>query len=104
MTCDKLSLGIDLVDEEIDALSKGKFKAIVKKSVEQFALTDLNKVKEKHSKSSYLNSSSFRTEKYLVDPSFSRLEAQMLFRLRSITLDVKMNYGSRYQDILCFKF
>ena len=58
-------------------------------------------MKMKHEKSDYLNSSSFKTAQYLVDEKFSKSEAQLLFKLRSKTLNVKMNFSQMYSDNLC---
>ena len=67
---DKTTLGLELTDEEIVSLSKNKFKNMVKKKVESYALMQLNELKRKHRKSQYLNSSSFKTAEYHVDSRF----------------------------------
>ena len=61
----------------------------------------MNELKKTHKKSHYLQSSSFKTSAYLVDKKFSRNEAQLLFKLRSQTLNIKMNFQSQYSNILC---
>ena len=58
-------------------------------------------MKRGNSKSSYLHSSSFKTEDYLVDGRFSRTEIQLLFKLRSQTADLKMNFPKISSDNLC---
>ena len=90
-----------MTDEDIQELSKAKFKNIIMKKIENHALAELNKLKMKHEKSDYLNSSSFKTAQYLVDEKFSKSEAQLLFKLRSKTLNVKMNFSQMYSDNLC---
>ena len=59
----------------------------------------------KHSKSGYLKSSSFKAASYLVDSNFTKKEAQLLFKLRSKTLNVKLNFQSKdnahLQENLC---
>ena len=90
-----------MTDEEIQELSKAKFKNVIMKKIENYALAELNKLKMKHEKSDYLNSSSFKTAQYLVDEKFSKSEAQLLFKLRSKTLNVKMNFSQMYSDNLC---
>ena len=94
---DKKKIGFDLEDEEIGKLSKNKFKTIVQKKVSNFALSELNQLKSKHSKSNYLLSNSFKTASYLLDDNFTKQETQLLFRLRSKTLDVKMNFPKQYE-------
>ena len=98
---DKNTLGINLTDDEVKLLSRNKFKRIIRSKVEQFALSELNILKQKHSKSSYLHSSSFKTEEYLEDGRFSKIEIQLLFKLRSQTADLKMNFPKRFADTLC---
>ena len=95
---DKNTLNLELSNTEIEQLSKSRFKNIVTKKTEQYALTELNKLKEKHTKSLYLNSSSFKASQYLVDARFSRTESQTLFRLRSRTLNVKINFPKQNES------
>ena len=94
-------LGLELSDEEIETLSKNKFKKFIQKKIENFALFELNELKLKHKKSQYLQSSSFKTAEYLVDSRFSRSEAQLLFKLRSQTLNIKMNFQNQHSITLC---
>ena len=82
-------------------MSKGRFKNQVKSKVTNYALSELNAAKEKHSKSVFLHYSSFKTAEYLEDHRFSKLESQILFRLRTQTLNVKMNFGNPVQDKFC---
>ena len=102
---DKNKLELDLKNEEIMELSKSMFKTIVDKKIERYALIELNKMKMKHSKSGYLKSSSFKAASYLVDSNFTKNEAQLLFKLRSKTLNVKLNFQSKenahLQENLC---
>ena len=74
-------------------------------NIESYALIELNKMKAKHSKSGYLKSSSFQPASYLVDSNFSKKEAQLLFKLRSKTIDAKLNFqkeeNAQFQENLC---
>ena len=97
----KKALGITLGDDELKDISRNKFKAIIKSKVEQFALIEINEMKRRHSKSSYLHSSSFKTADYLVDGRFSRTEIQLLSKLRSQTADLKINSPKISSDNLC---
>ena len=94
-------LGLELSDEEIETLSKNKFKKFIQKKIGIFALFELNELKLKHKKSQYLQSSSFKTAEYLVDSRFSRSEAQLLFKLRTQTLNIKMNFQNQQSSTLC---
>ena len=64
---DKQDLDLDIQNSEIEKLSKNKFKNVIDKKIESFALNQLNQLKAKHSKSDYLMSTSFQTSRYLVD-------------------------------------
>ena len=66
-----------------------------------FALRELNILKRKHSKSDYLSGNSLKIAPYLNDEKFSKKEAQILFSLRSRTMNLKMNFGSQNLDNLC---
>ena len=90
-----------MTNSEIKNLSKLRFKTIIKSKIESYALVKLNAMKQKHEKSQYLKSSSFKVSEYLVDSRFSKSEAQLLFKLRSRTLNLKKNFSSQNQDDLC---
>ena len=98
---DRENIELDLENLEISKMSKTKFKTIVHKKVTNLALCELNQLKDKHSKSAYLASNSFAIAPYLNDSRFSRRETQVLFRLRSQTLDVRKNFGNQFNDTLC---
>ena len=48
-----------------------------------------------------MNCSELKVAKYLEDPSFNTKQKQLLFKLRSRTLDVKANFRGQNSDILC---
>jgi hypothetical protein len=74
---DMSAIGLELSDDDIKKLSKNRYKNIVGKKIENHALEQLNQLKMKHSKSGYLNSSSFKTLNYIVDFRFSRRDTQL---------------------------
>ena len=98
---DKKELEIAMEDEEIQGLSKETFKNYVKSKVKINQLKQLNNMKKTHSKSEYLNCSELELAKYLEDPSFNTKQKQLLFKLRSRTLDVKANFRGQNSDIMC---
>ena len=61
---DRDIIGLDLKNEEIATLSKNRFKNIVKKKVMNLALSELNLLKRKHSKSGYLSSNTLKIAPY----------------------------------------
>ena len=95
----KMELGLS--HDEISKMSKSKFKAIIEVKVKTLAMAELNKLKAKHSKSEKFQSVKFQTANYLTDYRLSRKQQQLLFRLRSRTLNVKMNFSNQHENLLC---
>ena len=98
---DKIELDITMSDEEIQGVSKEMFKTFVKKKVSAKFIQHLNDLKMKHSKSKYLECSMLKMAEYLKDPRLDNRKKQLLFKLRSKTLDVKSNFGSSNEDQWC---
>ena len=73
----------------------------MKGKIETLALLELNELKMKHSKSENIESTKLRTASYLVYQRLTKYEQQLLFRLRTKTLDVKMNFDRLHADIYC---
>ena len=59
---------------------------------------ELSVLKRKLSKSYYPSGNSVKIAPYLNDEKFSKKEAQILFSLRSRTMNLKMNFGSQNHD------
>ena len=90
-------LGIPLTDEEISVMSKDRFKAIVNKAVNAFALKHFNKLatKSDNLKSINLVKSKFSREKHFEDKRFSISEVELLFSLRAnMVAGIKKNFSS----------
>ena len=98
---DKHELGIDMTDEEIQGVSQEVFKTFVKKKVKISYLHHLNSLKAKHSKSKFLECTDVKIAEYLQDPRLSNRKKQLLFKLRSRTLDVKQNFKNQNQNPWC---
>ena len=60
-------------------------------------------MQQRHSKSEMLDIYSIEISQYLLDNRFSKQERELLFRLRSKTIDVKENFRNAYlnNDMLC---
>jgi hypothetical protein len=86
---DKLELGITLTDCEIQGVFQNVFKTFVAKKVKTNHLKYLSSLKQNHSKAKFLNCTELKQADYLADSRFSSKEKQLLFKLRSKTLDVK---------------
>ena len=98
---DKTELGISLTDEQIQGVSKTSFKTYVKKKVTQNFLQHLERLKSKHSKSKFLSCDKLKVAEYIQSPLFSTKEKELLFKLRSKTLDVKENFPGQYGSTWC---
>ena len=88
---DKLELGIEVSDREIQGVSKDVFNSFVKKKVKVNMLKYLAEQKKKHSKAAFLKCDELKMAEYLQDPRFTTYEKQLLFKLRSKTINVEEN-------------
>ena len=100
---DKEQYDMNLSDDEVRVMSKQKFKTYIKQKSEELTVKYLSKLKQKHSKSRMLDVCDLTTSPYLLDSRFSKAERELLFRLRSNTVDVKDHFKHAYQnnDMLC---
>ena len=79
----KVDLMINYTDEEISNMSKDKFRTIVNRSVDNFALAHLNTVASGQSKSQNLIKHRFVKESYFEDQRFSKSDSELLLALRT---------------------
>ena len=98
---DKQELGITITDCEVQGVSQNVFKNFVVKKVKTNHLKYLSSLKQKHSKAKFLNCTVLKQADYLSDSRFSTEEKQLLFKLRSKTLDVKQNFGGLKSNPWC---
>ena len=98
---DKKELNINMTDKEIQGVSKETFKSFVKKKVKEKFIHNINSLKAKHSKSKYLNCEVLQVAPYIEDSRLSTKNKQLLFKLRSRTLDVKKNFSGTNENLLC---
>ena len=98
---DKCELGIDLTDREIQSVSEETFKKYVKTKVKIKHLEYINKLKKSHSKATNLVCTDLNLAEYLKDQRLTTKQKQLLFRLRSRTLDVKQNFKDQHKSPCC---
>ena len=98
---DKAELGITLSDSDVQGVSKNVFHNHVKKKAQINMVKKLNELKQKHSKAKYLSCSKMKPAEYIGDPDFNTQEKQLLFKLRSKTLDVKANFKGLNSNPWC---
>ena len=95
----KVELMINYTDEEISKMSKDKFRIIVNRSVENFALAHLNTVASGHSKSLNLIKHRLVKESYFEDHRFSKSDSELLLALRTrMVKDIKRNFSTQYNN------
>ena len=90
-----------LTDEEIQGVSKNVFRNYVKEKAIIKHLRNLSEAKKKHSKSENMRCDKFTQAEYIKDISLNTSEKQLLFRLRSKTLEVKKNFPALHSNDLC---
>ena len=96
-----MELDITLTDEEIQGVSKNVFRNYVKEKAIIKHLRNLSEAKKKHSKSENMRCDKFTQAEYIKDISLNTSEKQLLFRLRSKTLEVKKNFPGLHSNNWC---
>ena len=94
---------IEETDEEISKMSKYKFKSLVNKKVNNFAFKYLKDKAEMHKKSKNIlegirNNASLKRQLYLNENQLSKTDCQLLFKLRTMMLDVKSNFSNQFNQ------
>ena len=100
---DKKDFQIEMSDEEVSAISEYKFKSYVKKKAKELTIQHLLSLQMQHSKSEWLDMEDLAISAYLIDTRFSKEERELLFKLRTKTIQVKDNFKNAYlnNDMLC---
>ena len=93
---------LNLSFEDIQNMSKDKFKEMVKTACKKVAFEFLLKLKDGHSKGEDIVYGNFKLQNYLNSELFNTKQAKLLFKLRSRMVDVRNNYKNKYKDnLLC---
>ena len=82
-------------------MSKNKFKKIVQEKIQKFANKYLHDLAKTHTKSAKIENKKFVRQLYFADRRFSREDIQLLFALRTRTINVKHNFKSQYENMNC---
>ena len=104
---DLLKADFDMIDvkmdnDTIEKVSVKSYKKFIKLKVRKAALKYLNDKKETHSKIRHIEYRELKTQEYLTSALFSNEETQLLYSLRSRSLDCRENFKSKYSDdFLC---
>ena len=94
-------MDITLTNEEIQGVSKSVFRDYVKKRAINKHLRNLSELKKKHSKSVNLSCDKLKQAEYIQDISLNTSEKNLLFKLRSKTLEVKKNFPGLHSNNWC---
>ena len=100
---DLKELGMNVNFADIKAMSKGKFKSMLKLNIKKKAIMELEKKKSKHSKVNHIKHGFLKIQSYLMpsEMKMSNEERQLIFKLRSGVTNVKMNTKGMYDDYEC---
>ena len=95
----RIDLHIIHSDSDIAQLSKVAWKNIVESALQEAALQELKREYESKNKSMNLKYETLETRKYLkvMNPA----DARLVFKVRSRTLDCKVDSEFRYKDMIC---
>ena len=96
---DKADIKLELSEAEIQSMSKYQFKKMVKQKIENLAIQNLESRKKQ--KSNKLNIKTFKPQDYIIYKNLSKAEVQTLYKIRNSMVDVKENFKSNYENMLC---
>ena len=103
-----LKSDFEMIEETFDEksivnTSVDSYKKFIKSRIRAAALKYLNQIKETHSKVKDIVYEHLETQAYLTSPLFSNENVNLLFSLRSRSVDCKINFKNRYKDtdVLC---
>ena len=100
---DLKNLKIELNFDEIKKMSKASMKRLLNEAIDRKALQRLNIMKGNHSKVMKINHTKLKMQNYLRanNSKISQNESQIIFKLRSRTTKVKMNYKKMFDNLEC---
>ena len=97
-------LGLNLTFENIQKLSKTKWKNMVRNMILQKTFTKLENTKQTHSKVKSLKHIRIEMQDYLMPNDvhdMNKEDAQMIFQIRSKVMDLKMNMKGNFEKFEC---
>jgi hypothetical protein len=96
-------LGLDLNLEDIKTMKKSKLKNKLNNAVKEKTFKDLQDKKNSHSKVMDIKHTKLEMQRYLKanKSKISQEEAQTIFRMRSRTTEVKLNFRGKHETFEC---
>ena len=100
--CDRKELEMNHTDEEIENMSKGFWKKIVKETTKFFAFAELVEENSETEKTRDIHFNSLEISSYLAENERTSL-SKIIFQIRSQTMDIKTWQPWKYSDKTCVK-
>ena len=95
-------IGLNYDENFSTSFTKFQFKSIIKQLIKQVALIYLLELKFKHSKIKDINYDSLSTQEYLISSEFTNDEVNLIYLLRSRTINCKSHFKSlNNTNVLC---
>ena len=96
-------VGLNVTFADIQLMSKAKWKNIVKRSISEKALENLETRKQMHSKVKELKHTKLEIQNYFLPNGYkmSKEEIQLIFKIRSRVIKVKKNLQGMYDTYEC---
>ena len=86
----------------IESCGVDVFKKVIKSKMKDAALKYLKKLQEPHTKVNKIRYDKLETQKYLLSPIFSNEETQLLYALRTRTVEgIKSNFKNMFDSLEC---
>ena len=100
-TCKKYlkTLKLEISFEEIENLSKGKFKNLLKQKVRKAAFLYLNEIKETQKKIKVIKYKTLKIQDYFCERNIE--VCRTIFNARGRNLDIKIHKKWKFDDLLC---
>ena len=83
-------------DNSIQGANRSEYKAKIKSSIKQAALSYLKDKQQQHSKVRHIQYDKLQTQEYMTSAIFTNEDVQLLHALRSRSTDCKANYKQKY--------
>ena len=95
------TLCLNLPFDKFGELSKWRVKKLIKEKTSKAAFNYLMKIKEKQSKIVNLKYDRLEIQEYLVDGNRNTKLSKIIFKARSLTLDIKLHKKWKFKDTIC---
>ena len=96
------SIELNMSENEIERMTKQRFKKIVKSKVLKAAFKFLKTLQQNHSKMDKISYDKFEMSSYMTSPQFSNDDMSLLLSLRTRTVrGIRSDFGGLYHDKNC---